>query len=112
MADSTKAKKNYVKGSSKLVTFSNGGEIINLDLKIEGKIIGSQGDILPNKAGYAKISLNKLEKADEYGNTHSIYENTFKPESKGEIAAPSNTRGKITPAKAKISSPTTDDMPF
>jgi hypothetical protein len=108
MADSTKSKKNYAKGSAKQVTFANGGELINLDLKIEGKLFGSKGEILPNKAGYVKITLSKLDKTDDYGNTHSIYENDFKPEAKTAAAKPA---GAIAP-KPKAKATTSDDLPF
>lgn len=108
MADSTKPKKNYAKGSAKLVSFQSGGELINLDLKIEGKLFGSKGEILPNKAGYAKITLSKLDKPDDYGNSYSIYENEFKPEAKeGGSKYPSEVTAKPKAAKA-----TSDDLPF
>jgi hypothetical protein len=106
MADSTKPKKNYVKGSAKEVKFSNGGTLINLDLKIEGKLFGSKGEIIPNKAGYAKITLSQLDKPDDYGNTHSIYENEFKPV-RGTTSEPAlaTTKPKAKPSKE-------DDLPF
>lgn len=111
MADSTK-KKNYAKGSAKAVTFQNGGEIINIDLKIEGgKILGSTGPISPNEAGYIRLRVTRLSQVDQYGNTHAVYENDYKPEpgKKGEAAKPTS----ITPSKAKVKvSTSTDDMPF
>lgn len=108
MADSTKPTKNYVKGSSKEITFSNGGSVINLDLKIEGKLFGSKGEILPNEAGYVKVKLSKLDKPDQYGNTHSIVENDWKPsKDQPAKAQPSSP----VPAKAKVGA-STDDLPF
>lgn len=112
MADSTKAKKNYVKGSAKGKVFSNGGEVINLDLKIEGRIIGSTGVIEPNEAGYAKITISKLPKPDDYGNTHSIYENDFKPDA-NKKAPKAKTAIAGTPRKAVPSGSSSDDsLPF
>jgi len=111
MADSTKSTKNYAKGSTKEVTFSNGSSLINLDLKVEGKVIGSKGDILPNKAGYVKLKLSKLDQPDQYGNTHSIVENDWKPSDKpaAKPAASSPTPAKF---KAKTSFNTDTDLPF
>lgn len=108
MADSTKPTKNYVKGSSKEITFSNGGSVINLDLKMEGKLFGSKGEILPNEAGYVKIKISKLDKPDQYGNTHSVVENDWKPT---EGYKPKAKSSSPVPAKAKVGA-STDDLPF
>ena len=111
MADSTKPTKNYVKGSSKEVIFANGGSVINLDLKIEGKLIGSKGDILPNEAGYVKIKLSKLDQPDQYGNTYSIVENDWKPSKDSSKPVPAKSGGP-TPASFKAKAPSTDSLPF
>jgi hypothetical protein len=109
MADSTtKKSKNYVKGGAKEVTFSNGGSLINLDIKVEGKVIGSQGEILPNEAGYVKLVLSKLPAPDKFDNDFSIYENEYKPDPSKKKAAPAATLAK-GPAKKTGAS---DDFPF
>lgn len=106
MADFTKTKKtkNYVKGSAKLVQFPSGGELINLDVRLEDL------QKLPvNKNGYVKLVLGKLEKTDAYGNDYSIYENDFVPD-KNKATAPRVAAS--VPSTKPNSNGTTDDMPF
>lgn len=103
MADSTK-KKNYVKGSAKQHVFDNGGDVIHLDLKIEGIIIGSTGPIKPNDAGFAKVTVSKLKEPDQYGNTHCVYENDWVPTEKRKAAPKPKT-----PVKPREKD---DDLPF
>jgi hypothetical protein len=77
MADFTKPTKNYIKGSAKEQVFDNGGSVINVDL------LFSDLEKLPrNQAGYIKIRVSKLKQADQYGSTHSVYENDYKPKEK------------------------------
>lgn len=99
MADSTK-KKTFISGSAKERLFDNGGEVINLSLNL-----GQLSKIVDDK-GYVRITLQKLKEADRYGNSHSIYEDTFRPTNKGAATpkAPS-------PVQAKQQSGS-DDFPF
>ena len=76
MKNFTKSKKNYVKGSAKLVTFAT-GELINLDLNLE-----SLSSLPITPSGYVKITLSRRSEPDQYGNHYSIYENEFKPTAK------------------------------
>jgi len=111
MADSTVKKvKNYVKGGAKEHTFSNGDSVINLDIKIEGKILGSKGDILPNDAGYAKIVVKALPSPDQYGNTHSVTENEWKPEKGATGSKLASAPASQFKGKAAFNSDT--DLPF
>lgn len=73
------SKKNYIGGSAKAVVFADGGEIINIDLKL------SDINALPvSDRGYVKITVSKRSSPDTYGNTHYVVENTFVPDkSKG-----------------------------
>lgn len=96
---STEAKKkNYVKGSAKEHVFENGGSILHVDLKVD--------DLkrLPiNEAGYVKLNISKLPNPDNYGNTHSIYENDWKPAKDGKPAPK---------AKMPLAPFGKDDLPF
>lgn len=90
MANSTKEKRNFLKGSARAVHFNNGGHIIHIDLLKEDL------DKLPvNKSGYVKISVSSLPKPDKFGNTHSVFENEFVPDPKfanKEAKAPGKTQ--------------------
>lgn len=105
MAETAK-KRNYVKGSAKEVVFNNGGNVIHIDLLLE--------DLkrLPiNAAGYIKLTVSKLAAPDKYNNTHTIYENDWKPAGKsGDNSAPK------APASTKPTGLKTarskDDLPF
>jgi hypothetical protein len=97
-------KKNYIKGSAKEVVFNNGGSVIHVDLLLKDL------DRLPkNEAGYVKITISRLPAPDKYNNTHTIYENDWKPE-------PGNNKKAATTAKTQVKSlraeRASDDLPF
>ena len=106
MSTIEKKKKNYVKGSTKEVTFSNGGTTVHLDIKVEGAVITTNGKLLPNEAGYVKLSLSKLPAPDQYGNTHTLYENDWKPSPKAVEAKAGQEAKPFPKAQPK------DDLPF
>ncbi len=93
MADSTKQPKRYVKGSAKEVIFNNGGSLINIDLSLE-----DLKKLTANKTGYIKITVAKLKTPDKFGNTHQIYENTFKSEAGAKKDSPAQASGGSRPA--------------
>ena len=64
------------------------GTFFNLSLKLD-----DLNKIEPNEKGYIKISMSQLKEPDKFGNTHTVYENDYKPVQKEEITE-------------------TDDMPF
>lgn len=104
MANSTKEKRNFLKGSARAIHFNNGGHIIHIDLLKEDV------DKLPvNKSGYIKLSVSSLPKPDKFGNTHSVFENEFVPD--GKFA-----KGQEKPAPTKPQgygrNKSTDDLPF
>lgn len=102
MTDSTK-RKNYLKGSAKVKTFSNGGHVIHVDLLL------SDIQKLPvNERGYIKIDLLSV-KDDKYGNDYSITENDFVPRAQSGTPASSTV---APPAGFKPTKKSTDDYPF
>ncbi len=91
-----KSTKRYVKGSAKERKFSSGDPVIDLDL------LKSDLDKLEvTEAGYIKLRVAPRKEADQYGNTHSVYVNDWKPD--GSAKKPTNP-----PIKAKAK----DDLPF
>lgn len=98
------AEKNYIKGSAREFTFSNGGSNINLSLSLDALTA------IANDKGYVNITVAPRQEADRYGNTHSVFENTYKPDEKKtpvrSAAKPQNT---LTPPKFDDKS---DDLPF
>jgi len=91
MSDSTKKSKNYIKGSAKQVIFDNGGDLINVDLKLEDL------QKIANERGYVRIVVAPLRSTDSYGNTHSIYENDFVPkkQAEGDVPRPKPVQAKL-----------------
>ena len=69
----TSAPKNYIKGSAKAVS-TKYAPILNLSLKLVdlAKIV--------NEKGYVNISVFQREHASQYGDTHYVVANEFKPE--------------------------------
>ena len=98
-----KKKKNYLKGSAKQRDFGPDNYIINIDLLLSDL----QAKCPVNERGYVKISISKLKEPDQYGNTHSIYQNDFVPSTtyKKEVAAPVEN-------PAALRKRPTDDLPF
>ncbi len=70
--------KNYIGGSARAHTFNNGGEVINLSLCWEDLQAIAK---TPSKSGkhYIKVVIASKREEDQYGNTHSMYEDDFKP---------------------------------
>ena len=65
------AEKKYV-GNGKAIK-GKFGTFYNLSLKL------SDLEKLPtNDKGYIKISMSELKQPDQYGNTHTLYENDYK----------------------------------
>jgi len=65
------AEKKYV-GNGKAIQ-GKYGTFYNLSLKL------SDLEKLPtNDKGYIKVSMSELKQPDQYGNTHTLYENDYK----------------------------------
>lgn len=82
MSTTEKKKKNYIKGSAKEHKFANGGTVIHVDILLNDLI----AKVKPNEAGYVKLTVSKLPNVDNYGNTHTVYENEWRPAPKGAEA--------------------------
>ena len=64
-------KKNYV-GSGKAIQ-NNYGEMLNISVNV------AELAKFQNEKWYAKLTITKRKEPDQYGNTHSVVENTWKP---------------------------------
>jgi hypothetical protein len=71
------ADKVYVKGSAKLRTFGNGGSVINLSLHAEDLIALAKEHA--NAKGYLNLTVAERQTPGKYGDTHSVYLDTFTP---------------------------------
>ncbi len=101
--------KNYIKGGAKEVTFDNGGSLVHIDILTDaGGIVTKNGNLKPNEKGYVKLTLSKLPQPDAYGNTHTLYENEWKPTGKAGIP---DKKGAAT-LKPFPKPAATDDLPF
>lgn len=94
--------KNYIKGSIKAYKFDN-------STKLVASILVSDLAKIANEKGYANVVIQERKEADQYGNTHYMAENDYKPKEK--------TASKAEPKKAKeeLKKPSfkqTDDLPF
>lgn len=106
----TKTKKNYIKSGAREFKFTDGNSVINLDLNLAAL------QALPiSEKGYVRITISKRDKPDDFGNTHSVYENTFVPDptkkgKNGTDVKVDNTGGPTVSGPARYKK--TDDMPF
>jgi len=83
MADTQGTTRHFV-GSGKEKVFDNGGSVINFSIK--------KADLDACKLsekGYYFLTISARKEADQYGNTHSVYENTF--EKKETDSTPTTT---------------------
>ena len=73
-------------GSGKKKTFQNGGEIINVILDLDGIGAHFKAHGFTTKGGKKKLEINITERreSDQYGNTHSVTVDTWKPEAQTE----------------------------
>lgn len=92
-------KKNYIRGSAKRVSFSDGGEVLNLDLNLQ-----DLNSLPVSDRGYVKIVVARRRSPDTYGNTDYVYENTFVPDKTKGSKAPTNSGPSVGfgPQKAKL----------
>lgn len=107
MSSTTKSPKKYIKGSAKQVVFNEGSgnesRIINVDMLLEDLL-----SLSVTEGGYVKITIAERREKDQYGNTHSVYENSFKAE-KGK----SSTKADLKPMPAAAPQEQSgDDFPF
>lgn len=65
--------KKYIWGSAKAVT-TQYGEMMNLSLKL------SDMQAIVNGKGYVSMTVMKKKETDQYGNTHYVVENSYKPQ--------------------------------
>lgn len=92
----------FIKGSVRQVTFNNGGTVFNVSINVE--------DLAQHKddKGYARIVIVERREPDQYGNTHYMKVNDYKPEEKEQQAPP--------PRRAQVKSPNNweddDGAPF
>lgn len=100
MAILQKKTRNYIKGSAKEVEFQNGGSVIHVDM-----LLSDLQKLPVNEAGYIKITVSRLPALDKYGNSHTLYENDWKPTKSAQ--AP-----QVTSMKNSRKPTTTDDLPF
>lgn len=92
--------KNYIKGSAKEIAFDNGGRLLNMSLLKEDLV-----NLPANDKGYVQITAAEKRETDQYGNTHSVYEDTYVPKEKKQ--------GKPSPRKAAPQiEDDEDDLPF
>lgn len=92
----SKTTKNYIGGGAREVKFGDGGSLINVDLKLE-----DLNNLPVSERGYIRLVVAPRKDTDQFGNTHSIYENTFVPD---KSKAPA-TATKSAPSKPTISGP-------
>lgn len=93
--------KQYVpKSKAKSHRFSDGNEIIRLGFHAASLIDFIKANT--NGAGYINLVVSPRRETDQYGNTHSVYLDTWKPKQQG---------GQPAPAKREPSKPASDEPP-
>lgn len=73
--------KNYIRGSAKAIQ-TQYGEILNLSLKLEDL------QKIANEKGYVSITVSKRKMVSQYGDTHSVVENTYRKRDHDTVYSP------------------------
>lgn len=98
-------KKTYIKGSAREYVFDGGGSLINFSVNVVqlAKLAGLRIEEPAEKNDeYVNLTMREnINGKDEYGNTHNVQLNTFKPITKA---------GGKKPASKKADE--TDGLPF
>ena len=67
----------FLKCSAKAKTFSNGGTVINLGVKVEDLAEFCRKH--KNERGYVNLIVAERREVGQYGDTHSVYLDTYQP---------------------------------
>lgn len=78
------ADKKYIGGSAKAVK-TQYGEILNLSLKLEDM------QEIVNERGYVSMSVMARREPGQYGDTHYVVENDYKPKNADGESAPATS---------------------
>jgi hypothetical protein len=80
---SEKAKKAYLRGNTRKVEFNEGAPIIGISINLNDFLSGQRGvkaEDLANEGGWINIDIQEKAQPDDYGNTHNVWLNTWKPD--------------------------------
>jgi len=77
--------KNFV-GSGTKVEFKDGGELFNLYLCLDDMIALPKSVHKDGKA-HVRLTMSARRETGKFGETHTVYENTFKPKLKEDDAS-------------------------
>jgi len=98
--------KNYIKGSFREFRVGDGTKLVM-------SVLVSDLNKIANERGYASIVVQERKEADQYGNTHYMFENDYKPQEGAAKKAPA--KQEAMSKKADLKAPKykeTDDSPF
>jgi hypothetical protein len=74
----SKGEKTYIKGSARAKKFDNGGHVINVSINL------NQLTKLPHQESggekYVRFTIASRREPDDWGNTHSIYNDGWTPD--------------------------------
>lgn len=83
------AEKTYLKCSAKEKTFSNGGSIIKVGVKVADLIAFAQQH--GNERGYLNLTIGARREVGQYGDTHTVTLDTFTPKAGSAPATEDDT---------------------
>lgn len=77
-------------GNGKEKTFDNGGSIINITIGLDGikEYFEKYGFTTDQGKKKLKLVVSKRRETDQYGNTHFVTVDTFKPEQQTDDGVP------------------------
>ena len=90
---------NFLRGGGKEIEFQNGGTILNVWVTIDDLLR------IKDEKGIVRFVIKRRSDIDKFGNTHMIYEDTYKRDNSGA--------GSVKTQKAQsVDAKSDDEMPF
>ena len=96
--------KKYVKAFVKKIEFDGGGHIHKISIHKD-----ALAEFPANEKGYIKLIMTAKKEPGEYGDTHYMYLDTWKPKTEGGYVQP---KPAATPAPAQTTESMISDLPF
>ena len=99
-----KKEKKYIRGNAKEKTFDSGSPLINFSFNINKFLSQHEGGVADyaDENGWVQGTMAAKKETDQYGNTHMMTLNEFKPDPNWKPKA----------GNAPVANPSVDDAPF
>lgn len=100
----------YAPASAKKVTFQSGKSILKIGINVEK--FKDFLDTHRNAKGYINLGISERKETSRYGETHTVWLDTWKPDATKAAPRPSTATAEPEPPIVGDCPPENDDVPF